>query len=308
MFKFILRRIFLEALPTLLVLVTVTFFLIRLAPGGPFSSEMNVPPEVKAAIEAKYELDKPLSVQYLSYLADLARGDLGPSFKYKDFTVNELVNKAIPVSFKLGIFAFLIALVLGISAGVAAALRQNTWIDYSVMGIAMVGVVLPNFVLAPMLALIFAVWLKVLPAGGWEGGQLSFMILPVAVLCKHYISVIARITRGSMIEVLGSPFIRTARAKGLPMHYILRRHALKPAMLPVVSYLGPAFVGVITGSVVVETFFGIPGIGQLFINGALNRDYSMVLGLTILIGTLTITFNAVVDILYGYIDPRIRIN
>lgn len=307
MFKFIFRRIFFEAIPTLLVLVTVTFFLIRLAPGGPFSSEMNVPPEVKAAIEAKYQLDKPLAVQYLSYLADLARGDLGPSFKYKDFTVNELVNKAIPVSFKLGIVAFLIALILGISAGVAAALRQNTWIDYSVMGVAMIGVVLPNFVLAPMLALIFAVWLKVLPAGGWEGGQLSFMVLPVAVLCKHYISVIARITRGSMIEVLGSPFIRTARAKGLPMHYILRRHALKPAMLPVLSYLGPAFVGVITGSVVVETFFGIPGIGQLFINGALNRDYTMVLGLTILIGTLTITFNAVVDILYGYIDPRIRI-
>ena len=268
---------------------------------------MNVPPEVKAAIEAKYQLDQPMSVQYLNYLTDLARGDLGPSFKYKDFTVNELVNKAIPVSFKLGIVAFLIALVVGVSAGVAAALRQNTWIDYSVMGVAMIGVVLPNFVLAPMLALIFAVWFKILPAGGWEGGQIQFMVLPVAVLCKHYISVIARITRGSMIEVLGSPFIRTARAKGLPMHYILRRHALKPAMLPVVSYLGPAFVGVITGSVVVETFFGIPGIGQLFINGALNRDYSMVLGLTILIGALMITFNAVVDILYGYIDPRIRI-
>jgi oligopeptide transport system permease protein len=307
MLKFILRRIFLEAFPTLLILVTVTFFLIRLAPGGPFSSEMNVPPEVMAAIEAKYQLDKPLPVQYLGYLADLARGDLGPSFKYKDFTVNELVNKAIPVSFKLGIVAFIIALVVGISAGVAAALRQNTWIDYSVMGVAMIGVVLPNFVLAPMLALVFAVWFKILPAGGWEGGQIMFMILPVTVLCKHYISVIARITRGSMIEVLGSPFIRTARAKGLPMHYILRRHALKPAMLPVVSYLGPAFVGVITGSIVVETFFGIPGIGQLFINGALNRDYSMVLGLTILIGTLTITFNAVVDILYGYIDPRIRV-
>ena len=307
MFKFILRRIFLEAIPTLLVLVTVTFFLIRLAPGGPFSSEMNVPPEVKAAIEAKYRLDQPLVSQYLGYLADLARGDLGPSFKYKDFTVNELVNKAVPVSFKLGIVAFLIALLVGVSAGVTAALKQNTWIDYSVMGVAMIGVVLPNFVLAPMLALVFAIWLKVLPAGGWEGGQLIFMILPVAVLCKHYISVIARISRGSMIEILGSPFIRTARAKGLPMHYILRRHALKPAMLPVLSYLGPAFVGIITGSVVVETFFGIPGIGQLFVNGALNRDYSMVLGLTILIGALMISFNAVVDILYGYIDPRIRI-
>lgn len=307
MLTFIFRRIFFEAIPTLLVLVTLTFFLIRLAPGGPFSSEMNVPPEVKASIEAQYRLDQPLLKQYLGYLADLARGDLGPSFKYKDFTVNDLVNKAIPVSFKLGITAFIIALITGVLAGVMAALRQNTWIDYSVMGVAMIGVVLPNFVLAPLLALIFAIWLKVLPAGGWEGGQAIFMVLPVAVLCKHYISVIARITRGSMIEVLGSSFIRTARAKGLPMNYIIRRHALKPAMLPVISYLGPAFVGVITGSVVVETFFGIPGIGQLFINGALNRDYSMVLGLTILIGALMVTFNAIVDILYGFIDPRIRI-
>jgi oligopeptide transport system permease protein len=211
------------------------------------------------------------------------------------------------VSLRLGVVAFLVALVLGVSAGVVAALKQNSWIDYAVMGVAMIGVVLPNFVLAPLLALVFAVWLHWLPAGGWEGGGAMFMVLPVAVLCKHYISVIARIMRGSMIEVLGSPFIRTARAKGLPMHYILRRHALKPAMLPVISYLGPAFVGVITGSVVVETFFGIPGMGQLFINGALNRDYSMVLGLTILVGTLMITFNAIVDILYGFIDPRIRI-
>jgi oligopeptide transport system permease protein len=307
MLKFILRRVFLEALPTLLVLVTVTFFLIRLAPGGPFSSEMNVPPEVKAAIEAKYRLNQPLLQQFGGYLGDLLRGDLGPSFKYKDFTVNDLVNAAVPVSLRLGVVAFLVALVLGVSAGVVAALKQNSWIDYAVMGVAMIGVVLPNFVLAPLLALVFAVWLHWLPAGGWEGGGAMFMVLPVAVLCKHYISVIARIMRGSMIEVLGSPFIRTARAKGLPMHYILRRHALKPAMLPVISYLGPAFVGVITGSVVVETFFGIPGMGQLFINGALNRDYSMVLGLTILVGTLMITFNAIVDILYGFIDPRIRI-
>lgn len=307
MLKFILRRIFLEAVPTLLVLVTVTFFLIRLAPGGPFSSEMNVPPEVKAAIEAKYRLDQPLVQQFGGYLGDLLRGDLGPSFKYKDFTVNDLVNAAVPVSLRLGVVAFLVALVLGVTAGVVAALKQNSWIDYAVMGVAMIGVVLPNFVLAPLLALVFAVWLHWLPAGGWEGGGAMFMVLPVAVLCKHYISVIARIMRGSMIEVLGSPFIRTAMAKGLPMNYILRRHALKPAMLPVISYLGPAFVGVITGSVVVETFFGIPGMGQLFINGALNRDYSMVLGLTILVGALMITFNAIVDILYGFIDPRIRI-
>lgn len=308
MLKFIFRRVFLEALPTLLVLITVTFFLIRLAPGGPFSSEANVPPEVMAAIAAKYRLDQPAWQQYLGYLADLARGDFGPSFKYKDFTVNDLVYAAAPVSFRLGIMAFIVAVLIGISAGITAALKQNTWIDYAVMGVAMVGVVLPNFVLAPVLALVFAIWLKWLPAGGWEGGALAYVVLPVAVLCKHYISVIARITRGSMIEVLSSPFIRTARAKGLPMGYILRRHALKPALLPVISYLGPAFVGVITGSVVVETFFGIPGIGQLFVNGALNRDYPMVLGLTILVGALTIFFNAVVDILYGFIDPRIRIH
>ncbi|WP_374602102.1 oligopeptide ABC transporter permease OppB [Niveibacterium sp.] len=308
MLKFILRRLLLEALPTLLVLVTVTFFLIRLAPGGPFSSEANMPPEVMAAIAAKYRLDQPAWQQYLGYLADLARGDFGPSFKYKDFTVNDLVWAAAPVSFRLGLMAFVVAVVVGIAAGVTAALRQNSWVDYAVMGVAMIGVVLPNFVLAPVLALVFAIWLKWLPAGGWEGGTLIYVVLPVAVLCQHYISVIARITRGSMIEVLGSPFIRTARAKGLPAGYILRRHALKPALLPVISYLGPAFVGIITGSVVVETFFGIPGIGQLFVNGALNRDYPMVLGLTILIGTLTIFFNAVVDILYGFIDPRIRIH
>lgn len=307
MFKFIFRRIFLEAVPTLLVLVTVTFFLIRLAPGGPFSAEIDVPPEVKAAIEAKYRLDQSLPTQYFGYLADLTRGDLGPSFKYKDFTVNDLVNAAMPVSFRLGVTAFIVAVILGVGAGVTAALRQNSWVDYSVMGVAMIGVVLPNFVLAPVLALILAIWLKWLPAGGWDGGRAIYMVLPVAVLCQHYISVIARIMRGSMIEVLSSPFIRTARAKGLPMGYIVRRHALKPALLPVISYLGPAFVGVITGSVVVETFFGIPGIGQLFVNGALNRDYPMVLGLTILIGTLMIAFNAVVDILYGFIDPRIRV-
>jgi oligopeptide transport system permease protein len=307
MLKFVLRRLFLEATPTLLVLVTLTFFLIRLAPGGPFSSEISVPPEVLANIQAQYRLDQPLWQQYLHYLNDLLHGDLGPSFKYKDFSVNDLVNKAFPVSLRLGLFAFVVALVVGVTAGVIAALRQNTWVDYGVMAAAMLGVVIPNFVLAPVLMLIFAVWLKVLPPGGWEGGKAMFVVLPVAVLCQHYIAVIARITRGSMIEVLSSPFIRTARAKGLPLGYILRRHALKPALLPVLSYLGPAFVGVITGSIVVESFFGIPGIGQLFVNGALNRDYTMVMGLTVLIGTLTILFNAVVDILYGLIDPRMRI-
>ncbi|MFC3912470.1 oligopeptide ABC transporter permease OppB [Pseudaeromonas sharmana] len=305
MIKFILKRL-LEAIPTLLVLITVSFFMMRFAPGNPFSTERGLPPEVMANIQEKYGLDKPVYQQYLTYLGNLVQGDLGPSFKYKDFSVNDLVSKALPVSATIGSFAFLLALGLGASLGVFAALKQNSWVDYSSMTLAMLGVVMPSFVLAPVLTLIFAIGLRWLPAGGWNGGQLQFMILPVIGMTMYYISSIARIMRGSMIETMNSNFIRTARAKGLPLHYIILRHALRPAMLPVVSYLGPAFVGIITGSVVIETIFGLPGIGQLFVNGALNRDYSMVLGLTILVGALTITFNAVVDILYAFIDPKIR--
>jgi oligopeptide transport system permease protein len=305
MLKFILKRL-LEAIPTLLVLITVSFFMMRFAPGNPFSTERGLPPEVMANIQQKYGLDKPVYQQYLTYLGNLAQGDLGPSFKYKDFSVNDLVSKALPVSATIGSFAFLLALGLGVSLGIMAALRQNSWVDYTSMSLAMLGVVMPSFVLAPVLTLIFAINLQWLPAGGWNGGHLQFMILPVIGMTMYYISSIARIMRGSMIETMNSNFIRTARAKGLPLHHIILRHALRPAMLPVVSYLGPAFVGIITGSVVIETIFGLPGIGQLFVNGALNRDYSMVLGLTILVGALTITFNAVVDILYAFIDPKIR--
>ncbi|GAA4495447.1 oligopeptide ABC transporter permease OppB [Pseudaeromonas paramecii] len=305
MLKFIFKRI-LEAIPTLLVLITVSFFMMRFAPGNPFSSERGLPPEVKANIEAKYGLDKPVHQQYLTYLGNLLQGDLGPSFKYKDFSVNDLVRQALPVSAKIGLAAFCLAVLVGVSFGTLAALRQNTWIDYGLMSSAMFGVVVPSFVLAPILVLIFAISLRWLPAGGWQHGQLQFMVLPVIGMMMYYVSAIARIMRGSMIETMNSNFIRTAKAKGLPLHYIILRHALRPAMLPVVSYLGPAFVGIITGSVVIETIFGLPGIGQLFVNGALNRDYSMVLGLTILVGALTITFNAVVDILYAFIDPKIR--
>lgn len=305
MLKFILKCL-LEAIPTLLVLITVSFFMMRFAPGNPFSTERGLPPEVMANIQQKYGLDKPVYQQYLTYLGNLAQGDLGPSFKYKDFSVNDLVSKALPVSATIGSFAFLLALGLGVSLGIMAALRQNSWVDYGSMSLAMLGVVMPSFVLAPVLTLIFAINLQWLPAGGWNGGHLQFMILPVIGMTMYYISSIARIMRGSMIETMNSNFIRTARAKGLPLHHIILRHALRPAMLPVVSYLGPAFVGIITGSVVIETIFGLPGIGQLFVNGALNRDYSMVLGLTILVGALTITFNAVVDILYAFIDPKIR--
>lgn len=305
MLKFIIKRL-LEAIPTLLVLITVSFFMMRFAPGNPFSSERNLPPEVMANIEAKYGLDKPVSTQFLTYLENLAHGDLGPSFKYKDFSVNELVHQSFPVSLEIGSFAFVFAVLVGVSFGIIAALRQNTWLDYLLMASAMFGVVVPSFVLAPVLVLLFAIFLHWLPAGGWHGGGASYLVLPVIGMMMYYVSAIARIMRGSMIETLNSNFIRTAKAKGLPMHYIILRHALRPAILPVVSYLGPAFVGIITGSVVIETIFGLPGIGQLFVNGAMNRDYSMVMGVTILIGALTIAFNAVVDILYAIIDPKIR--
>ena len=305
MLKFIFKRI-MEAIPTLFILITFSFFLMRLAPGSPFTSERAYPPEVMANIEAKYHLNEPLYKQYFIYLKDLSQGDFGPSFKYKDQTVNDLIASAFPVSFKLGIVAFFFAVTLGLLAGTIAALKQNSWWDYIIMSFAMTGVIMPSFVFAPLLVLFFAIYLKWLPAGGWNGGQIYYMVLPVLSLTIGYVAGIARITRGSMIEVLHSNFIRTAKAKGLPLGKIIFKHALRPALLPVITYLGPAFVGIITGSMVIESVFGLPGIGQLFVNGALNRDYSLVLSLTIMVGSLTIFFNAVVDILYAVIDPKIR--
>ncbi|SMY16852.1 MULTISPECIES: oligopeptide ABC transporter permease OppB [Photobacterium] len=305
MIKFIAKRIF-EAIPTLLVLITISFFLMRFAPGNPFTSDRPLPPEVLANIEAKYGLDKPVFEQYTTYLGNIVQGDFGPSFKYKDFTVNELVSKALPVSAKIGFFAFIFALVMGVSVGTIAALKQNTWLDYTIMSTAMAGVVMPSFILAPVLIYIFAINLQWLPAGGWQDGSLKFVILPMLGMALLYVATFARITRGSMIETLNSNFIRTARAKGLSYRHIILKHALRPALLPVVSYMGPAFVGIITGSVVIETIFGLPGIGKLFVNAAFNRDYSLVLGITILIGSLTIIFNAIVDIVLAMIDPKIR--
>lgn len=305
MVKLILKRI-LEAIPTLFVLITISFFMMRLAPGSPFTNEKGYPPEVMANIEAKYHLNEPLSTQYLSYWKSLAQGDLGPSFKYKDYSVNELLAQAFPVSLKLGLYAFILAVVLGVTFGVIAALKQNSWLDYLLMSFSMIGVVIPSFVTAPIFVLLFAVTLRWLPGGGWNNGAFTNMILPMTALALVYLAGIARIMRGSMIEVMNSQFIRTARAKGLPLRVIVWKHALRPALLPVISYLGPAFVGIITGSIVIETIFGLPGIGQLFVNGALNRDYGMVLSLTILMGILTIVFNAIVDVLYAVIDPKIR--
>ncbi len=290
----------------MLVLITLSFFLMRFAPGNPFSSERPLPPEVMANINAKYGLDKPVSVQYITYLGNILRGDLGPSFKYKDYTVNELVASSLPVSAKIGAAAFIFTIIIGVSIGTIAALKHNTWIDYTIMSTAMLGVVMPSFVLAPVLIYIFSIKLGWFPAGGWLDGSFKYMALPVIGMSLLYVATFARITRGSMIETLNSNFIRTARAKGLSYRYIVFKHALKPALLPVVSYMGPAFVGIITGSVVIETIFGLPGIGRLFVNAAFNRDYSLVMGITILIGFLFILFNAIVDILLAYIDPKIR--
>ncbi|MGV3003459.1 oligopeptide ABC transporter permease OppB [Vibrio sp. E150_018] len=305
MFKFILKRL-IEAIPTLLVLITVSFFLMRFAPGNPFSSERPLPPEVMANINAKYGLDQPVLVQYTTYLTNILQGDFGPSFKYQDYTVNELVYAALPVSAKVGFFAFVFTVIMGVGVGTIAALRQNTWVDYTIMSTAMLGVVMPSFVLAPVLIYIFSINLGWFPAGGWKDGGFQYLFLPMVGMSLLYVATFARITRGSMIETLNSNFIRTARAKGLSYKYIIFKHALKPALLPVVSYMGPAFVGIITGSVVIETIFGLPGIGKLFVNAAFNRDYSLVMGITILIGFLFILFNAIVDVLLAYIDPKIR--
>lgn len=305
MIRFILRRI-LEAIPTLLVLITISFFMMRLAPGSPFSGDRMLPAEVLANIEAQYNLNAPLYVQYFDYLKQLLHGDLGPSFRYRDYTVNELIATHFPTSAKLGFAAFIVAVTVGTMAGVIAALKQNSFWDYCVMSLAMTGVVIPNFVVAPLLILIFAITLHWLPAGGWYGGKWQYMLLPMIALSLAYIASIARIMRSSMIEVLNSNYIRTAKAKGLPMSKIIFKHALRPAFLPVLSYLGPAFVGIITGSLVIESIFGLPGIGTLFVDGALNRDYSTVLSVTILVGGLTILFNMIVDILYAVIDPKIR--
>ena len=305
MFSFIIRRQAV-AVPTLLALITVSFVLMHAAPGGPFTNERNVPEAVMENIEAKYNLDKPLWQQYLIYVGNVAQGDLGPSFRYKDFTVNELIESSFPRSAYIGAWSFLFVVVFGVGLGVVAALKQNRWPDYTVMTAAMTGVVFPNFVMAPLLVLLFAVTLRWLPAGGWEGGQVEYIVMPIIAMATSYIAQVARITRSSMIETLRSPFIRTARAKGIPRHKIVLRHALKPALIPVVSYLGPAFVGIITGSVIIDQVFSTGGIGQHFVNGAINRDYSLILGVTILVGVLTIVFNAAVDILYTWLDPRVR--
>ncbi len=304
MLGFTLKRL-LGAIPTLFIIVTLSFFLIRTAPGGPFDKERSVPPEVAANLNAVYHLDEPLWMQYGRYLGDVIRGDFGPSFQYRDFSVTELIFRGFPVSLTLGGSAIFLALILGTILGTLAALKQNSKLDYAVMATAMTDITIPNFVMAPLLTLIFGVYLRWLPVGGWEQGW-DQVVLPIIALALPQIAYIARLTRGSMIEVLRSNFVRTARAKGIPEHIMITRHALKAAILPVVSYLGPASAAVITGSVVIEQIFSIPGIGRYFVQGALNRDYTLVMGIVIFYGSLIILFNLLVDLVYGLLDPKVR--
>jgi oligopeptide transport system permease protein len=304
-FRYALLRI-LGAIPTLFVVVALAFLMVHAAPGGPFDAERALPPEIEANIARAYHLDESLPRQFLRYVGGIWRGDFGPSYVYRDYSVSELIGRVFPVSMQLGFIAMLLALTAGISAGLAAALRRNTLLDRCISGIAMSGISVPVFVVAPVLVLVFAVYLNWLPAS-WSGGdEVSRMVLPVIALALPQIAYIARLVRGNMITVLKSDFVRTARAQGLKTSAIVRYHALKPALLPLLSYMGPAMAGILTGSVVVEEVFGIPGLGQSFVRGALNRDYTLVLGITVFYAALVVFLNLAVDLLYGVIDPRIR--
>ena len=306
MFGYILRRLAV-AIPTLLLLIVFSFLLMHAAPGGPFTQERALPPQVLANLEAKYGLDDPLWRQIFDYVWRIVTDfDFGPSFVYPDRTVNQIIAAGFPVTLTYGLLSFLLAVLVGVTLGAAAAIRQNSWLDYLAVGISIGAQVLPNFVMAPILVLVFTLILGWLPGGGWSFSDPSFWIMPVIALGTSYMASIARITRSSMLEVLGSNHIRTARAKGLPPRKIILRHALKPALLPVISFLGPCFVSMITGSVVIDMYFSTGGIGKSFVDSALNRDYAVMMGITILVGALTILFSLLVDILYAWIDPKIR--
>jgi oligopeptide transport system permease protein len=304
MLKYILRRLA-SSVPTLLLIVTISFFLIRMAPGGPFDLEQPLDAAVMENLKRLYQLDQPLHVQYWSYLKGLLAGDLGPSFYYRDLSVAQLFAKGLPVSIQIGGLALLLALIVGMTCGVVAALRQNQISDYAVVTLATAGITIPTFVTAPLFQVVFGLWLAWLPVGGWNDGALRHVILPVLVLALPQMAVVARLTRAAMIEMLRANHIRTLRAQGLSQASIIR-HALRGAALPVVSYLGPAAAALLTGSVVVETIFGLPGIGRYFVEGALNRDYTLVMGTVVVIACFVIVFNLLVDIAYAALDPRVR--
>ena len=306
MLRYLLTRLA-SAVPTLFIIVTLTFFLMRFAPGGPFDQAQQRSPEVMENLQRAYGLDQPLGQQYLHYLKSLARGDFGPSFRYKDFSVTELIAQGLPVTLELGVASLVIALLAGIGLGTLAALRAGTVLDQSVMALAVSGIALPTFVLLPFLGLIFGVHLHWLPVAGFEAGSWRHLLLPVIALSLPPLAYIARLTRAGMLEVLASAYIRTAHAKGLPLRVIILRHAMRPALMPVASYLVPAVAAILTGSLVVETIAGLPGIGRYLVQGAANRDYTLVLGMVILYSALLIAMGLIVDLLYAWLDPRLRI-
>ena len=302
-----MKRLFarlLEAVITLWLLATLCFVLLRAAPGGPFDTEKTAPLEVQAALAEQFRLDQPLIVQYGAWLADVARGDLGPSFQYPDYTVNQLIARALPVSLLNGGLALLLALAIGIPLGVYAALRAGQWMDRALMLLAGLGLAIPKFVAAPLLVLLFAVTLNWLPAGGW--GEWQNIVLPVIALALPNLAYCARLTRASMLETLSADYLRAARARGFSESRLLFSHALKPALLPVVAWLSPALINVVTGSAVVEQVFGIPGMGRYFVQGALNRDYTLVLGVVLVVGALIVVINTLVDMLRAWLDPRLE--
>ncbi len=305
MARYVLRRL-LAAIPTLFVVIAVAFLLVRLTPGGPFDREREVAPEVEAALIAAYDLDDPLIVQFVDYVGGLLKGDFGPSFRFADRDVGELIAGALPFSVAVGLPAMLLALLIGVAAGSWAALKQNSLVDRTVMALAMTGISIPIFVIAPLLVLAFALKLDWFPASWSASGGFAWLVLPVLALALPQIAYIARLTRASMIEVLATAYVRTARAQGLSTPEVVRYHALRPAMLPVLSYLGPAIAAVLTGSIVIEQVFNIPGLGRLFITGALGRDYTLVLGIVTFYAALVMALNLIVDVLYGLLDPRIR--
>jgi oligopeptide transport system permease protein len=294
------------AIPTLLIIVTATFFLMRAAPGGPFDQEQTLPPEITANLQRAYGLDQPIWNQYGRYLKSLLHGDFGPSFKYKDFTVTELIGQGLPVTLQLGVMAMTLALIAGTLLGIFAALHRNSAADHAAMSLALVGIAIPTFVVLPFLGLLFGVYLHWLPVAGWESGSIRHLALPVIALALPPLAYIARLTRAGMLEVLRSNFILTAFAKGLPLPTLILRHALRPALMPVAGYLVPAVASIMTGSLVVESIAGLPGIGRYLVQGALNRDYTLVLGMVVIYSTLLIGMGLLVDLLYAWLDPRVR--
>jgi oligopeptide transport system permease protein len=306
MLTYTLRRIA-GLVPTLFVLVSLSFFIIRLAPGGPFDQPQALPPEIRANLDAAYGFDKPLISQYGNYLAGVVQGDLGPSLRYKDFTVTELIMRGLPLSLTIGLAAALLAFFTGVPLGAYAAWRADSVADHAIMSFSMLGVVLPGFVVGPLLALVFGIYWPIFRVGGYEPGVLSFLVLPVITLALPVSAYIARLMRNSVEEVLRANYIRTARAKGLAARDVFLRHALRPALIPVVSYLGPAVAFVVTGSLVVESVFGLPGSGRFLIQGAVDRDYPMVMGMILVYGVLTLLCNLIADLLYAWLDPRVRL-